>query len=123
MEIGGSLFDEDGAKIVNNLIEKAAAKNVKLHFPTDFITGDKFAEDAQVGASTVESGIPAGWMGLDCGPESNKLFAEVIARAKVCELKFDLKSLTFSVLFGMDLQAFSSLTPSPLEPNLLWTKS
>ena len=82
MEIGGSLFDEDGAKIVNNLIEKAAAKNVKLHFPCDFITADKFAEDAQVGAATVESGIPAGWMGLDCGPESNKLFATVIARAK-----------------------------------------
>jgi len=82
MEIGGSLFDEDGAKIVNNLIEKAAAKNVKLHFPCDFITADKFAEDAQVGAATVEAGIPAGWMGLDCGPESNKLFATVIARAK-----------------------------------------
>ena len=88
MKIGGSLFDEDGAKIVNKLVEKAAAKNVKLHFPTDFITGDKFAEDAQVGASTVESGIPDGWMGLDCGPESNKAFAQVIARAKVCE--FDL---------------------------------
>ena len=82
MEIGGSLFDEDGAKIVNKLIEKAAAKNVKLHFPCDFITADKFAEDAQVGAATVEAGIPAGWMGLDCGPESNKLFATVIGRAK-----------------------------------------
>ena len=82
MEIGGSLFDEDGAKIVNNLLEKAAAKGVKLHFPTDFITGDKFAEDAAVGAATVAEGIPAGWMGLDCGAESNKLFAEVIGRAK-----------------------------------------
>lgn len=82
MEIGGSLFDEDGAKIVNNLLEKAKAKGVKLHFPTDFITGDKFAEDAAVGAATVAEGIPTGWMGLDCGAESNKLFAEVIGRAK-----------------------------------------
>ena len=81
MEIGGSLYDEDGAKIVNKLVEKAAAKGVKLHFPVDFVTADKFAEDAQVGAATVESGIPAGWMGLDCGPVSNAAFAEVISRA------------------------------------------
>jgi len=82
MEIGASLFDEDGAKIVNNLLEKAKAKGVKLHFPTDFITADKFAEDAAVGAATVAEGIPAGWMGLDCGAESNATFAEVIGRAK-----------------------------------------
>merc|ERR1719500_1134808 len=40
MPIGTSLFDEDGAKIVPKLIEKAKAKNVKLHFPVDFITAD-----------------------------------------------------------------------------------
>merc|ERR1712013_264739 len=44
---------------------------------------DKFAEDAAVGAATMEEGIPDGWMGLDCGPKSRGLFAEVIARAKV----------------------------------------
>ena len=41
MEIGGSLFDEDGAKIVPKLVEKAKAKGVKLVLPTDFITADK----------------------------------------------------------------------------------
>merc|ERR1712080_280836 len=80
-EIGGSLYDEDGAKIVSSLVDKA--KNVKLHFPVDFVTADKFAEDATVGAATVEAGIPQGWMGLDCGPKSNELFAEVVARAKL----------------------------------------
>ena len=35
----------------------------------------------QVGSATVESGVPAGWMGLDCGPESNDNFSQVIARA------------------------------------------
>ena len=34
------------------------AKNVKLHFPVDFVTADKFAENAGVGAATVEEGIP-----------------------------------------------------------------
>merc|ERR1719209_780498 len=83
MKIGTSLYDEDGAKIIPKLIEKAKAKNVKLHFPVDFVTGDKFGADAAVGAATVEEGIPDGWMGLDCGPKSRGLFAEVIARAKV----------------------------------------
>merc|ERR1711872_955850 len=83
MAIGSSLYDEEGAKIVPNLVEKAKAKNVKLHFPVDFVTADKFAADAAVGAATVEEGIKEGWMGLDCGPRSRELFAEVIARAKV----------------------------------------
>ncbi|KXJ26463.1 Phosphoglycerate kinase [Exaiptasia diaphana] len=46
------------------------------------ILGGKFAEDAEVGSATVESGIPKGWMGLDCGPKSVAEFKEVIARAK-----------------------------------------
>merc|ERR1719327_981515 len=83
MAIGTSLYDEEGAKTVPKLMEKAKAKNVKLHFPVDFVTADKFAEDAAVGAATVEEGIPEGWMGLDCGPKSRELFAEVIARAKL----------------------------------------
>lgn len=82
MQIGGSLYDEDGAKIVQNLVQKAKDKNVQLHFPVDFITADKFDENAQVGAATVTDGIPDGWMGLDCGPESNTAFATVVKRAK-----------------------------------------
>jgi len=82
MKIGSSLYDEDGAKIVQNLVQKANDKNVKLHFPVDFITADKFDENAQVGSATVESGIPDGWMGLDCGPESNTAFSTVVNRAK-----------------------------------------
>ena len=41
MEIGSSLFDEDGAKIVPKLMEKAEAKGVKIYLPTDFVTADK----------------------------------------------------------------------------------
>lgn len=84
MSIGTSLYDEDGAKIVPKLMEKAAKNNVKVHIPIDFVTADKFAPDATVGSASLSSGgIPDGWMGLDCGPESRKLFSEVINRAKV----------------------------------------
>ncbi|XP_018321624.1 phosphoglycerate kinase isoform X2 [Agrilus planipennis] len=83
MKIGNSLFDEEGAKIVNRLIEKAKANNVQIHLPIDFITADKFAEDAKVGQATVDGGIKDGEMGLDIGPQTIKLFREPILRAKV----------------------------------------
>ena len=41
-------------------MKKAADKGVKIHLPSDFVTGDKFAEDAAVGHATIQSGIPAG---------------------------------------------------------------
>ncbi|XP_038055252.1 phosphoglycerate kinase-like [Patiria miniata] len=83
MEIGGSLFDEDGSKIVGELMQKAEKNGVTMHLPTDFITADKFAEDAQVGSATVQSGIPNGWMGLDCGATSVASFQAVVNKAKV----------------------------------------
>lgn len=82
MEIGASLYDEEGSKIVQKLVEKAKANNVTITLPVDVVTGDKFAENATVGNVTVESGIPAGSMGLDIGEKSISQFTEVIGRAK-----------------------------------------
>lgn len=83
MEIGNSLFDEEGAKIINDLMAKAKKNGVTITLPEDFVTADKFDEKAEVGAATVASGIPANWMGLDCGPESIKKFSTVVCRAKL----------------------------------------
>ena len=82
MEIGNSLFDVRGAEIAQELFAKAAAKGVQIHLPVDFICADKFAPDANTQPATDQQGIPAGWEGLDCGPASRALFAEVIGRAK-----------------------------------------
>jgi len=82
MPIGDSLFDEDGAKIVPELMEKAKAKGVQIHLPVDFICADKFDPEAATQPADASTGVPDGWMGLDCGPKSAALFAEVIARAK-----------------------------------------
>jgi len=82
MQIGNSLYDPAGAEIVEELVAKAKEKGVRIHLPVDFITGDKFAPDANTGTATVESGIPDGWEGFDCGPKTRELFAKVIASAK-----------------------------------------
>ncbi len=80
--IGKSLFDAEGAKIVKELMDKAAAKGVKIHLPVDYVCADKFDQDAQVQAADDASGIPAEWMGLDVGPKTIAQFVEVIRRAK-----------------------------------------
>lgn len=56
---------------------------MKIYLPVDFITADKFAENAQVGQADVDSGIPDGWLGLDIGEKSRALFKEPVLRAKV----------------------------------------
>lgn len=62
LQIGGSLYDEEGAEIVPQLMAKAEKNGVKLHLPVDFVTASKFAEDAEVGHATVAEGVPDGWM-------------------------------------------------------------
>lgn len=79
MNIGKSLYDEKGAEIIPKIMHKAADFGVKIHLPVDFIEGDGFAENAQHRA--VEKDIAADWMGLDIGPKSGEIFAEIISQA------------------------------------------
>jgi len=82
VSIGASLFDEAGAKQVAQLVEKADKKGVTLVFPVDYVTADKFAKDAKTASATDAQGIPETWLGLDAGPESQKIFRETVLKAK-----------------------------------------
>lgn len=82
VSIGNSLFDEAGSKTVGDLMKKAEKNNVKVVLPVDYITADKFDKDANVGKATDAEGIPDGWMGLDCGEESVKLYKAAIDEAQ-----------------------------------------
>ncbi|GMM54939.1 phosphoglycerate kinase [Maudiozyma humilis] len=81
-QIGDSIFDEAGAEIVPKLMEKAKANNVEIVLPVDFVIADAFSADANTKIVSDKEGIPAGWQGLDNGPESRKLFAATVAKAK-----------------------------------------
>lgn len=80
--IGSSLYDAEGAKIVEELVAKAASRNVELIFPVDFIAADKFAPDANTQPADLASGIPDGWEGLDAGPKSIELYRNAILSSK-----------------------------------------
>ena len=82
IQIGASLYDEEGAKIVPELMAKAKANGKKIILPVDYIAADKFAADAATKACTDAEGIPEGWMGLDVGAKSTELFVNAIKGAK-----------------------------------------
>ncbi|KAI0204918.1 putative phosphoglycerate kinase PgkA [Astrocystis sublimbata] len=82
VKIGNSLFDEEGSKVVGDLMEKAKKNNVKVTLPVDYVIADKFGADANTKEANDKDGIPDGWLGLDIGPESIKLYEAAIAEAK-----------------------------------------
>lgn len=83
MPIGSSLYDEEGAKIVPEIMQLAKQKNVQIHLPSDFVTSSKFGEDGKMETATLAGGgVPDGMMGLDCGPVSSAEFEQVILGSK-----------------------------------------
>ena len=82
MEIGDSLFDPEGAKIVGELVDKAKARGVGIVLPVDYVCADRFDPNAATRPADDSTGIPKGWMGLDGGPKSIALYVAAIRRAK-----------------------------------------
>ncbi|GGZ36044.1 phosphoglycerate kinase [Echinicola pacifica] len=80
-KIGDSLLEADRMELTKELEAKAKAKGVNLYLPVDNITSKEFANDAEQGVAN-SGEIPDGWMGLDIGEESRKIFAEVIKNSK-----------------------------------------
>ncbi|MET0638340.1 MAG: phosphoglycerate kinase [Chitinophagaceae bacterium] len=80
-KIGNSLCEDDRLDTARDLMEKAAAKNVCIHLPSDSIIADKFAADANDSASPTNN-IPDGWMGLDIGANAIEQFTNIIRQSK-----------------------------------------
>lgn len=80
-QIGNSLVEEDKLPLAKELITKAKEKGVDLQLPKDSIIADDFNNSANTAISDNYS-IPAGWMGLDIGPESREVFSNIISKSK-----------------------------------------
>jgi phosphoglycerate kinase len=80
-KIGNSLVEDDKLELALELMQKAKDKGVKLILATDAKIADAFSNEANSKYCPVDQ-IPDGWMGLDVGPESEKLFAEAIKSSK-----------------------------------------
>lgn len=81
-KIGKSLVEDDKLDLALKIIDKAKAENVKLHLPVDVISTTDFNNDAETQVEKSNE-ISEDRMGLDVGPETNRLFAEVIKESKI----------------------------------------
>ncbi|WP_328325473.1 MULTISPECIES: phosphoglycerate kinase [unclassified Streptomyces] len=84
-EVGSSLLQEDQIPVVREYLERAKAKGVEFVLPVDVVVSAEFPDlkaKAPTHPETVPAdAIPAGRMGLDNGPETNKLYASKLADA------------------------------------------
>lgn len=80
-EVGSSLLEADKIDEAKKVMEKAKAKGVKLLLPVDNVCAQEF-KDGIPTITTENQNIPAGYMGLDIGPKTIKLFEEELLKCK-----------------------------------------
>ncbi len=78
LSVGKSLVEEDKLELAKSLEAKAKEQGVELLLPTDVVVADNFAPDANAKTVSIND-IPDGWMGLDIGPDSVKVFQDALA--------------------------------------------
>ena len=79
--IGNSKLEADKVPVAQNLLKKAEIKKVKIVLPVDHIIADKFDAKANIKEQATED-IPDGWMALDIGPKTIKLFCDALKPSK-----------------------------------------
>ena len=80
-KIGNSICEEDKLDLALDILAKAKEKGVKLVLAEDCVVGNKFANDADTQVVDPMN-IPEGWEGMDIGPKTRELFANVIKGSK-----------------------------------------
>jgi phosphoglycerate kinase len=77
-DIGQSLVEEDLLLEAQKIMDEAKAHGVKFYLPVDVVAAEKFAPDAVSKVVSTQE-IPDGWMGLDIGPATVRLYRSVLA--------------------------------------------
>lgn len=81
MNIGKSICEEEKLDLAKQIMQKAEEKNVKLLLPVDIHVAKEYAPNPESKIVRAEQ-IEDGWEGMDIGPETINLYAEVLKTAK-----------------------------------------
>ncbi|EPY2307171.1 phosphoglycerate kinase [Clostridium sporogenes] len=79
--VGDSLLEEDKVEYAKEMINKAKEKGVNLLLPVDITIADRFDKDAKP-IITEDQNVGEGYMGLDIGPKTAKMYSDAIKTAK-----------------------------------------
>ncbi|MDD5265314.1 MAG: phosphoglycerate kinase [Candidatus Bipolaricaulis sp.] len=79
--VGDSVVDSSLFEDIRGIVRKAGERGTEIVLPKDVVAAGSLSSDAETRVVPADS-IPAGWKGFDIGPETVRLFAERIARAK-----------------------------------------
>ncbi|PKP43072.1 MAG: phosphoglycerate kinase [Bacteroidetes bacterium HGW-Bacteroidetes-10] len=80
-KIGKSLCEDDQLELALTILDKAKAKGVKIYFEGDVVAADAFSNDANKQVCDIMN-IPDGWLGMDAGPETLKLWETILNNSK-----------------------------------------
>ncbi len=80
-EVGASLVEDDLLDEAKEIMVKAQKMGVKFYLPVDVVAAPEFSENTTVKFLPIQE-IPVGWMGLDIGPASSRLFREALNDAQ-----------------------------------------
>lgn len=78
--VGTSICESDKLELAKDIMAKAKEKGVKFLLPIDNKVGKEYSPDTEAQVVDADK-IPDGWMGLDIGPKTSKMFAEAIKEA------------------------------------------
>jgi len=81
IDIGNSLMEEDLIDEANLVVQKARELGVKLYLPVDVVAAQSCSQDSVMKFVPTQE-IPKGWMGLDIGPATTRLFREALNDAQ-----------------------------------------
>jgi len=79
--VGRSMVEDDFLDTARQLLEHARAQGVQVVLPVDHVAADHFAPDA-VPVAVDTQAVPDTLMGLDVGPKTLELYANVLASAR-----------------------------------------
>lgn len=80
-DLGASMVEDELVETAARIVEKAKERGIDLILPVDLVVADRFEVVAQTRVVQV-SDVPQGWMALDIGPETGKIFAGALKEAK-----------------------------------------
>ena len=81
-EIGQSLCEDDKIELAKEFMQLAKEKGVNFYMPVDVVITEEFSETATTKIVGIDS-IPSNWEGVDIGPKTREIYADVIKNSKL----------------------------------------